>query len=331
MNKILHIIVTGEEGKTKSFVVSKYLLKVLGSLFLTLLTILFLMSATGVDLFFKTAELKNKVAGFDERIHNSKQINTELEEQVRCLESEKEALITNAVGDLHEKSRLIESILSTVGVGVDVQESKKNSGGPYNSLPDEMHDQLMFRADRYLETILSIPLGSPVPGGVITSKFGRRQDPINKKRAFHDGVDIRGRRGTEIKATADGRIHSQGYDKGYGRFVIIDHGQGFRTMFGHLKKIMVKKGERIERGQVIGLLGNSGRSTGPHVHYEIRHRGRLVNPAKFMRIAKYMARLDEAATVRNVLLLAPGKRKVKVNKSGGLPVQTENSKILPQG
>lgn len=309
MEDTLHIIVAGEEGQAKSFAVPKPLLKIAALVFFSLLTILFFMSAAGVELFFSAAELENRVAGLDDDFKNSVSTNLELKEQVQRLEQEKEALIKNAVGELNEKSRLIESVLSTVGVGVKIQESKDNSGGPYNALSDRIPEDLIFMADRYLETIQSIPLGVPAPG-VITSKFGRRQDPINKQAGFHDGVDIRGKYGSEIKATAEGLVYEQGYDQGYGWFVIMDHDLGFRTMVGHMKKILVKKGERVQRGQVVGLLGNSGRSTGPHVHYEIRHFGRLVDPIKFMRVAQYLV-AGKNIKVNNRILLAPRKSKMK--------------------
>jgi murein DD-endopeptidase MepM/ murein hydrolase activator NlpD len=146
-----------------------------------------------------------------------------------------------------------------------------------------------LRTDRYLDTLQDVPLGAPVPG-VMTSRFGWRTDPINSKRAYHRGVDIRGRMGTEVKATADGKVIRQLYDKGDGNFVLIDHGNGFRTKFAHLKKSLVKKGDLVTRGQVIGLVGNSGRSTGPHVHYEIHYDDKIVNPTRFVRINKYLKR-----------------------------------------
>ncbi|NOR26105.1 MAG: peptidoglycan DD-metalloendopeptidase family protein, partial [Desulforhopalus sp.] len=141
----------------------------------------------------------------------------------------------------------------------------------------------------YLATVQNVPVGVPVPG-VLTSRFGWRSDPINGKRAYHRGVDIRGQMGTEVKATADGKIIRQRYDKGDGHFVLIDHGNGFRTKFAHLQKSLVKKDDQVTRGQVIGLVGNSGRSTGPHVHYEIHYDDKIVNPTRFVRINRYLKR-----------------------------------------
>ncbi len=211
-----------------------------------------------------------------------------MEQQVGKLGVEKEKLLSNAIDKLNEKSQLIEAILNMVGVNVKVEESTQNTGGPFTQYSEDTSEGLMVRADRYLETIQTIPLGLPV-NGVITSKYGKRRDPINSRTAFHNGVDIRGKRGEEVKATADGVVYQVGKDKGYGRYVILKHDNGYRTMFAHLKKILVKPKTVIARGQKIGLLGNSGRSTGPHVHYEIKYLGKSVNPVKFMRIAKYLS------------------------------------------
>ena len=103
-------------------------------------------------------------------------------------------------------------------------------------------------------------------------------------------MDIRGRKGTDVKATGDGIVKKENYDRGHGRYVLIDHGNGFITKYAHLKKSLVKKGDVVERGQVIGLVGSTGRSTGPHVHYEFHYDDKIVNPTRFVRIARYLNR-----------------------------------------
>jgi len=131
-----------------------------------------------------------------------------------------------------------------------------------------------------------MPLGYPMEGR-LTSGFGRRSDPINNRPAFHAGIDIKGNIGQKIKATADGVVKTSSYEKnGFGNFVILRHGNGYETVFGHLSKRLVKVGEKIQRGQVIGLMGNSGRSTGPHLHYEVRYNGEPINPKKYLSVAK---------------------------------------------
>jgi murein DD-endopeptidase MepM/ murein hydrolase activator NlpD len=209
--------------------------------------------------------------------------------QITVVEEDKEILLADAVAELNEKTRIIESILTTVGVDIKVQESMQNSGGPFTDLPDNFAGELILKTDKYLETVQNVPIGAPVPG-VLTSRFGWRADPINGERAYHRGLDIRGQLGNDVKATADGTVIRQRYDKGDGHFILVDHGNGFRTKFAHLKKSLVKKGDPVTRGQVIGLVGNSGRSTGPHVHYEIHYDDKIVNPTRFVRINRYLKR-----------------------------------------
>lgn len=118
--------------------------------------------------------------------------------------------------------------------------------------------------------------------GFITSYFGWRMSPISKRREFHRGLDIANLVGTPIVATADGKITFAGWKSGFGRFLTIDHGYGYITRYGHLKSILVKVGDRVFRGQTIGLLGASGKVTGPHVHYEVLVNRKHVNPKGYI-------------------------------------------------
>ena len=118
--------------------------------------------------------------------------------------------------------------------------------------------------------------------GRITSGFGMRYNPWSKRREFHKGLDIANRPGTPIFAPADGVVTYRGWKKGFGKFLSVDHGYGYRTRYGHLKRILVKVGDRVRRGQIIAQLGNTGRSTGPHLHYEVLVRGRHVNPKNYI-------------------------------------------------
>ncbi|MEX2427911.1 MAG: M23 family metallopeptidase [Bacteroidales bacterium] len=119
---------------------------------------------------------------------------------------------------------------------------------------------------------------SPANRYWLTSTFGYRTDPFTRQRRIHRGVDMAGPYGLEIHATGDGVVKMAGYDPGYGKEVVIDHGFGYTSRYAHLQNIHVKRGERVRRGQVIGTLGSSGRSTGPHLHYEISLNNRAVNP-----------------------------------------------------
>lgn len=118
--------------------------------------------------------------------------------------------------------------------------------------------------------------------GWISSRFGYRVSPFTNKKEFHDGLDIASRTGTEIISPADGVIASVGRSDGIGIYLTINHGYGFKTVYGHLSKTLVKKGEAVKRGQNIALVGNSGRSTGSHLHYEVHVNGVAVNPEKYI-------------------------------------------------
>ncbi|MGA7312531.1 MAG: M23 family metallopeptidase [Silvibacterium sp.] len=119
--------------------------------------------------------------------------------------------------------------------------------------------------------------------GPITSSFGEREDPFNGEGAFHSGIDISTSFGQAVRATADGVVLTAGRESGYGREIVVDHGHGIQTLYGHLSGFAVTSGQQVQRGQVIGYVGTSGRTTGPHLHYEVRIRNTPVNPHKYLR------------------------------------------------
>jgi LysM repeat protein len=120
--------------------------------------------------------------------------------------------------------------------------------------------------------------------GIITSRMGFRKDPFTGLRTYHSGVDIAGRRGTNVLASQQGRVVYAGYRGNYGKTVIISHPLGYRTLYGHLDRIFVKQGQNVRQGQPIGSMGNTGRSTGPHLHFEVHQRGRLIDPLTVVRL-----------------------------------------------
>lgn len=120
--------------------------------------------------------------------------------------------------------------------------------------------------------------------GKVTSSFGEREDPFNGEGAFHAGIDISAGFGEAIHATGDGVVEFAALGNGYGREVVIDHGHGVKTLYGHMSGFAVTAGDQVRRGQVIGYIGMSGRSTGPHVHYEVRIQNIPVNPHKYLRM-----------------------------------------------
>lgn len=129
--------------------------------------------------------------------------------------------------------------------------------------------------------LASVPSVWPTRGWV-TSDFGSRVDPYTSERVMHAGIDIAGPHGKEIIAPSDGTVVFAGLEGGYGNVIVIDHGYGIKTRYGHLASLRVKPGERVKRGDLIAAMGNTGRSTGPHLHYEVRVNGIAQNPRKFI-------------------------------------------------
>jgi murein DD-endopeptidase MepM/ murein hydrolase activator NlpD len=139
-------------------------------------------------------------------------------------------------------------------------------------------ERLMARAGRALALM---PSRWPVRGAV-NSEFGGRVSPWSRAREFHGGLDIAADRGTTVRAPAPGTVVYAGAQSEFGLTVTLDHGQEIRSLYGHLSKMLVSSGQRVERGQVIGLTGNTGRSSGPHLHYEILVKGHSVNPRAYL-------------------------------------------------
>ncbi len=138
----------------------------------------------------------------------------------------------------------------------------------------------------HMATLLQfIPSGSPIEYKGITSKYGYRIHPTLKRKEFHRGMDMRAKMKTPVYATADGIVEWAGLHKksGYGKLIILQHNYGFRAYFGHLNKIVIKSGKFVKKGDLIAYTGNSGMSSGPHLHYEIRFIGRAINPFWFIK------------------------------------------------
>jgi murein DD-endopeptidase MepM/ murein hydrolase activator NlpD len=139
-------------------------------------------------------------------------------------------------------------------------------------------DRLMARASKALATL---PSRWPVRGSV-NSEFGRRPSPWTQSLEFHSGIDIRAQIGTPVHAPAAGTVVVAGPAQEFGNAVILDHGQNIRTLYGHLSRVSVRVGQKVERGTLLALSGNTGRSSGPHLHYEIYVKGQSVNPRAYL-------------------------------------------------
>jgi murein DD-endopeptidase MepM/ murein hydrolase activator NlpD len=153
---------------------------------------------------------------------------------------------------------------------------------------------------------MSVPSMKPVANLQFTSLYGVRSDPFRGTAAMHAGVDIPGPVGTPIYATADGVVGRSGWVGGYGNLVELDHGKGLQTRYGHLSKISVAPGTRVTRGQVIGMMGSTGRSTGSHLHYEVRMDGRAVNPVPYLDSAQYASNMKQRVNAMTAPLAQGG-------------------------
>jgi murein DD-endopeptidase MepM/ murein hydrolase activator NlpD len=150
----------------------------------------------------------------------------------------------------------------------------------------EVLEQVVSR--RQLKHAMS-PTGRPVRKGWLSSYYGKRTDPFNGRQEMHKGVDFAGQMGSAVLATAAGVVTWAGKRSGYGQLVEINHGNGIATRYGHCAKILVKVGETVRQGAEIALMGSTGRSTGPHVHYEVLKDGRQVNPSQYVRLDRRVA------------------------------------------
>jgi murein DD-endopeptidase MepM/ murein hydrolase activator NlpD len=132
----------------------------------------------------------------------------------------------------------------------------------------------------------ALPSGRPVEESWISSRFGQRIDPLNGRSTLHEGIDLAGKAGSEVRAVAAGLVTWSGRYAGYGELVELDHGNGYVTRYAHNRENLVAVGARVDKGQPIARLGSTGRSTGPHVHFEVLHEGRPVNPERYVRASR---------------------------------------------
>jgi len=280
----IHIIITGDDGQGRAIAIRRKTIRntCIASLLLTLC--LSAGTVAGFKFYRHNTLLASQARTLDAELSQTAALLQETLSERDRLEEDKANLLETSISRLDEKSKVIQEIMDLIGVEVNIEEDSAHSGGPFIAVDEEYGEQLIDQTDRFLDIFRQLPVGRPVPGS-ISSKFGRRQDPLVKKNAFHPGIDFRGHTGDQIRATADAVVKQASRTKALGNYVILSHGNGFETIFGHMQKYLVKKGDTVERGQVIGLIGNTGRSTGSHLHYGIRHNGKSIDPMKYLKIA----------------------------------------------
>ena len=194
-------------------------------------------------------------------------------------------------------------VIANVGLSVDVPEAPADAedavGGPFIPLGSaqalaaamQEADQAFERIERVKAEAAQLPLVRPLPGADMTSNFGSRRDPFLGSLAFHAGIDFRSPTGTDIRPTAPGVVTVAGWSGGYGNLVEVDHGNGITTRYGHMSRIIARVGDKVTRDTVIGEVGSTGRSTGPHLHYETRLNGAPLNPINYIAAGSRLASL----------------------------------------
>jgi murein DD-endopeptidase MepM/ murein hydrolase activator NlpD len=225
-----------------------------------------------------------------------------INQSLRDIENRQISHISQLADNAQRNADAISDALETAGLPAERFSSpdggeKSDVGGPlipvdgstmFESKVKDL-DEALDTLDQLKKEARRLPLANPAPGHVVTSPFGVRTDPIIGTAALHSGMDFRAPTGMEARTTAAGVVVKAGWNGGYGRMVEVDHGQGYATRYGHLSEILVKVGDKVTAGEVIGRTGSSGRSTGPHLHYEIRHNGAALDPARFLRVGKKIA------------------------------------------
>jgi murein DD-endopeptidase MepM/ murein hydrolase activator NlpD len=213
-----------------------------------------------------------------------------------------EARQTTALNAMEErydsKAKRIRGVLADLGMHgkkLGAPPPPPAVGGPYVPLTLRkdagLFERQLYRVhvsradvDRLTRTLGAVPVRKPITGDIdLSSGFGVRPDPFLGRPAMHSGLDFRSETGSPVRATANGTVETAGWNGGYGKLVEIDHGNGYSTRYGHLSEIDVKPGQQVRIGQIIGKVGSTGRSTGPHLHYETRIDGDAVDPQKFLR------------------------------------------------
>lgn len=177
---------------------------------------------------------------------------------------------------LKSREEVLKNFDTTDSGSIDMEDLKQQIKMTMETV-GEIRDYLSKQRDLYKST----PRGWPVDGR-ITSPYGRRDHPKSGDDEFHSGVDIAADLDTPVKATADGIVSFSGWSGGSGNLVVIEHGFKFSTFYAHNKTVSVKVGQKVKRGDIISYVGSTGHSTGPHVHYEVWHEGRSVNPVRYL-------------------------------------------------
>ena len=231
--------------------------------------------------------LRNSVADRADRVFSKVTLS------LKTIEQQQLARIQDLTVGASQKADAIAGILNRAGVDVaqvKLSDPQDAVGGPFVE-PETTQvfdlsmndlDSALTRLQNVRDTARKLPFANPAPGHEITSEFGNRVDPFLGRLALHSGIDFRFDPGAPIRATGDGVVTSAGVNSGYGNMVEVDHGQGITTRYGHMSRILVNVGEKVKSGDTVGSAGSTGRSTGTHLHYEVRRDDKPIDPLHFL-------------------------------------------------
>jgi|YNPNPStandDraft_1061719.scaffolds.fasta_scaffold00228_20 murein DD-endopeptidase MepM/ murein hydrolase activator NlpD len=297
-NRLTLIVLSSANRKTRQFVISRR------SIALFIVLLLSSLSLGGYGLYRYTVSKDDR-----QQVKALKRANQAQQERIQVIASELDEL-RQKLGKLQELDKKIRVIADLEHKGVEGRLPGMGGVSPeegvLQSLQQERRDRwvkrlrqeverfrdLAYQQESSLEALVEQLQGrrdvlARTPSiwptqGWLTCGFGYRQSPFTGLREFHRGVDISTKPGTPVIAPADGVVVEVGTDHDYGEIIRLDHGLGYRTFYAHLSETVVKKGQRVHRGQMIGKVGNTGRSTGPHLHYEVHLNGTAANPLRYV-------------------------------------------------
>lgn len=219
------------------------------------------------------------------------QIQQQLEENIKALDQIKEIVGIKKTTETKEESTTIQpsSTDSSQSTPTDTSQQLDQIKTSYKELSTQLLSQRQLIdssvdvVKKQVSFLNAMPSIKPV-NTRITDTYGNRSNPFtNRGSEFHKGIDFAGATGTSIKATGDGVVTFAGWQSGYGKVLIISHGYGITTLYGHNSKLLVEKGDKVKKGQIVSKMGSTGRSTGSHLHYEVRVDGKIVNPSKYFK------------------------------------------------
>lgn len=237
----------------------------------------------------KVGTLKEETQQHKEKVVALKKTSDTYKEKNQLLNSQNTALVSliqESSDKLLSVNEQLHEVEEMIGIGPDINASfharlEQERTQTEKSLREEVQQEQVTAIQKTL-LLNSVPNGKPLKYRRISSKFGYRTHPITKRKSFHAGIDMSARTGTPIYAPASGVVAFANTKGHYGSFLLLTHSYGFQTAYGHLSRYAVKQGEYVSKGDVIAYVGNTGRSTGPHLHYEVRYLGKWLNPKPFM-------------------------------------------------